>query len=147
MEQQGVSPIAKAGALVNNDWADYKTPQEFHNASAAALEISVEAGEAGEPGEPGEVVGPKYFGMVLETTIPIPALVTNLATGVDLNGKILVITAPNGHSTLDEEVFTVGVVEDGTVHFLFAKDEGSSPAVARAGWSLEVWTVGEVDPP
>lgn len=145
-EQNTASPIAKAGVLVNNDFSDYPDPQSLLNAFAAALLISVEAGETGAPGEDGQdgsAQAPE-FSLQKVADLAIPQGATALNTSMDLDGAVLRVRAPNGHSTLDDEVFAPGVVEGQTVHFVFAKDESNNPVVARDGWTLEVWKVSEV---
>jgi hypothetical protein len=153
MEQQSISPVAKSGILPNNDYADYKTPQDLFNAFAAYLEISVEAGETGAKGDSGEDANSLItWGLVLDQEIAIPIGVDELNTGLDLTNKIVRVRAPEGHSTTQEENFTVGVIEDtgvapninSYVHFVFTKDSGDTPVVARTGWILEVWSIGQL---
>jgi len=158
-EQQGIDPSATVAPLLKNCWSDYKTPDEFAQALAAALEISAEAGQKGEPGAEGDDGSDSlatYWENVLILDMDIPIGVDRVDTGIDLNGKILQVTSGDAVGPTPSEAFGVGMIDEDTVCvFVFNYPSnvtipggGLDPReVEREGWKLKVYELQQVPAP
>lgn len=136
---------AKVGVLIEQNWSDFKTPQEFAESLAEKLEITVEAGESVK-GDKGETVVNEFdggFRLNLLQKIPIPIGVSSIVVtgdGADLSNKYVRIESDGGSFTPSETI-GVGPVVGSTVHFVFSS--GTTTAVDV--FSLAVYEIVETD--
>lgn len=133
--QSGDRTIIKAGILLKTDWNDYKSPQEFLNALAPALEVAVDAGPAGTPGKDG--ASAPSVGLTLIASVNIPANATFVGTGIDLSDKFLQIVTGSALPSPGDN-FTIGFVSGTTAYLSFGSGLTSVP---RAGFVLHVYDV------